>query len=164
MNKVSAAIILSGMNINSSLAKLKQTDIIYATTSHIDYIKSKILNSKTSVHAIHFEELTHQQCIDYINLFFVLSSFGEMNTELFADDTQVEIIDAVKMISMPHVRRVSIHLTKLHILNTSAYITKIAALANGVGAQITLDDSQGVHLRGIMDIRDNSLSTINITK
>ena len=100
MNRITAAIILSGININSSLAKLKQLDSIYTTTTHIDSLKSKILNPKISIHTIHFEELAHQHYIDYTNLFFILSSFGEMNTELFTDDTQVEIIDAVNFASI----------------------------------------------------------------
>ena len=164
MNTISAAIILSGININSSLAKLTRADSIYTTIAQIDSLKSKILNPKISIHQIHFDELTHKHYIDYINLFFVLSTFGEMNTMLFTDDTQVEIIDAAKMICMPHVRRVSIHLTKPNILKQSTYITKIAALANGVGAQMTLDDSHGVNLRGTMDIRQISFPTINIAK
>ncbi len=155
---------LSDVNLNASLAIANQCDYIYTTPNLLNILKFKKQGSATKIYTIDFSEFKKNKFIETDHMFFVLATFGEMQTFLFLDDTQLVIFEAAKMITMPHVFNINISLTNPQQLNTNKNIQQIYAFAKSVGALVSLNDSHGNLLDGKIGPIDHQSLTINISK
>ena len=163
MDRKKAAIILSGENLKVSLATSGKCDYIYIRSDLLKKIRLKHKNISSEINKIDFSELKEKKYIKQENMFFMLATFREMMTDLFIDDTQMDILEVAQMISMPNVLNINISLTKSHQLKTKKKIDQVKGFAKSVGARVTLSNSYGHQGHGKVWTNHQCL-TINISK
>ena len=120
------------------------------------------INSR--LYSINFETLDTKEHISYKDLFTGIAVFGEMEVNLIVDDRQSSIVDAAKMIKMPHVSKISIAILDLHNTKFIEDIKESSHIANEAKAEVTIMDEDNQKLSGRIKIQNHKVIILELKK
>ena len=164
MNRQSAALILTDIQLKNSIKKIRNFDFIYASKQILNKIIEIDLYPKLKIQEIYFEALESCERINYNDLFIALSTLGEMRTSLIASDKQIDILNAANMIKLPHIEHISIVLDKAKLNNSIHNIAKAKIIANKARAHANIRNEKDDVLGGSVDINLHQTIVLELQK
>ena len=93
-----------------------------------------------------------------------LASFGETYVQLIASDKQLNIVDAVNMIKLPHVSNIKIFASNLKDTELIDHIKLASKIAIQSKARMTIKNEENQELTGQINIHRHKILIIDLEK